>query len=276
MERPAEAPRPYLWTREKYVQMRDLGWFTGQQVELIGGQIVVHPGPDLSGPPVLPARRWSPGEFYRMVDLGLFLEQRVELMDGEVIEMPAQKNLHAIAIALTEDALRAAFGAGHWVRVQMTLDLGPRSVVDPDLAVIAGTPRSQVGMGNPTTALLVVEVSETSLPYDRTVVPRDYRRTFERAIDWLTPTNADRDACWLSHLRGWSGGKSYCRLGRVMMEAMDMEQPPRILSPIPVLAQFEEAKGPEDRILVGLHAGILQSRRLIVMPDLREAWLEDA
>ena len=33
-----------------------------------------------------------------MIDLGWFVGRRVELIDGEIIEMPAQKNLHGIAV----------------------------------------------------------------------------------------------------------------------------------------------------------------------------------
>src|SRR5947209_5201576 len=108
-------------------------------------------------------RRWSREEFYRLLDLGFFDEQRVELIGGEILLMPAQKNFHALGITLTEDALRAAFGPGYWVRVQMSLDLTPHSVPDPDLAVIAGSVRDHLGdVDNPTTALLIVEVSETT------------------------------------------------------------------------------------------------------------------
>jgi Uma2 family endonuclease len=113
------------------------------------------------------SHRWTREQFYQMLDLGWFQDQRVELIDGEVIDMPAQKNFHALAITLTEDALKIAFGANYWVRVQMTLDLTPLSSPDPDLAVVAGSPRCHAVSANPTTALLTVEVSETTLWYDR-------------------------------------------------------------------------------------------------------------
>jgi Uma2 family endonuclease len=112
--------------------------------------------------------RWTREEFYQMLDLGWFQDQRVELIDGEVIDMPSQKNYHGAAITLTMDALRLAFGAGFWVRNQLSLDLSPRSVPDPDLAVVAGSPqRVTAATPNPTTALLVVEVSDSTLAYDR-------------------------------------------------------------------------------------------------------------
>jgi Uma2 family endonuclease len=111
--------------------------------------------------------RFNRDQFYRMVDAGIFDGIRVELIDGEIVEMPAQSNIHALAIKLCEDALNAIYGAGHWVRVQMPLDLTPYSSPDPDLAVIPGSPRTHSTRANPTSALLVVEVSESSLSYDR-------------------------------------------------------------------------------------------------------------
>jgi len=105
-------------------------------------------------------------EFYRLFEAGHFQDRRVELIDGKVLEMAPQNNFHAASILLTQDALRQVFGVGYWVRVQNSLDLSPWSVVDPDLAVVPGSPRGCVRT-NPTTALLVVEVSETTLATDR-------------------------------------------------------------------------------------------------------------
>lgn len=112
-------------------------------------------------------RRWTAEEFYRLLDEGYFNGQRVELLEGEIIEMSAQRNVHAIGIGLGEIALQKAFGPRFWVRVQMSLDLTPYSVIDPDLAVIAGTIRQNATPNNPTTALLVTEVAESSLSKDR-------------------------------------------------------------------------------------------------------------
>jgi Uma2 family endonuclease len=161
-------PRPYQWTRDEYYQMSDLGWFRDQKVELIGGEILVHPGLDAvpPGPEKLPTRRWTREEYFQMISFGWFQGKRVELIDGEVLEMPAQFDIHLASITLTADSLRAAFGSGHWVRVQGSLDLSPHGIPDPDLAVTLGSPR---GAARPiaTSALLVVEVSESTLPYDR-------------------------------------------------------------------------------------------------------------
>jgi Uma2 family endonuclease len=112
-------------------------------------------------------RLWTREEFYRLIEHNFFLNERVELLEGVILQMASQKNYHAMGIKLTEDALEAAFGPNFWVRVQMSLDLTPMSVLDPDIAVIAGGVRTHDPSFNPTTALLIVEVSETTLRYDR-------------------------------------------------------------------------------------------------------------
>jgi Uma2 family endonuclease len=112
--------------------------------------------------------RWTAEDYYKLAESGALQGRRVQLIGGEIIEMAAQHNVHLAAITLAQNALSQAFGAAHWVRVQGSLDLSPLSVPDPDLAVIFGTPRNYT-VNNPTSALLVVEVSDTTLAYDRRV-----------------------------------------------------------------------------------------------------------
>jgi Uma2 family endonuclease len=109
--------------------------------------------------------RWTVDEYHQMVDLGWFQDQRVELIDGEILERPVPNNPHVVAMSLTEDALRSAFGSGFWIRPQSPITLGSASEPEPDLAVVPGKPRDYTS--HPTTALLVVEISDSSLSYDR-------------------------------------------------------------------------------------------------------------
>ncbi len=158
-----EEPRPIQWTAEEFDEMRALGWFAGQDVELISGEVFAREGPD-----TLTKHRWTRDELFQMLDHGLLAGHRVELIAGEVLEMPAQFNLHAAAIDLTADALRLVFGVGFWVRRQGSLDLSPLGVPDPDVDVIRDTPRGSVRT-MPTSALLVVEASDSTLRLDRKI-----------------------------------------------------------------------------------------------------------
>jgi Uma2 family endonuclease len=104
-------------------------------------------------------------EYHTLAEMGWFEGQRVELIEGEIIEMSPQKEPHFQSILLILDVLQLAFGPGHSVRPQGPLSLATASEPEPDVAVVRGTPRDYTA--HPTTALLVVEVSESSLAYDR-------------------------------------------------------------------------------------------------------------
>jgi Uma2 family endonuclease len=113
-------------------------------------------------------RRWTRQDYERMAAAGLFQpEERLELIEGTIYRMTPQSSRHAAVVQLIEEALRRAFATGWCFRVQMPLALGDWSAPEPDLAVVAGGPRDFLE-AHPTTAALVVEVAERSLPYDRT------------------------------------------------------------------------------------------------------------
>jgi Uma2 family endonuclease len=118
--------------------------------------------------------RWTKKEFYRLAELGFFQDRHVELVGGELMQMTINPP-HCVALGLTSDALRAAFGPGHYVRSQGVLDLAIRHQPQPDLAVVPGVPRDYAS-AHPTSALLVVEVSDTTIRYDRLVKAHLYAR----------------------------------------------------------------------------------------------------
>ena len=111
--------------------------------------------------------RWSLKDYYRLCHEEWFLERRVQLIGGDIWEFGPSHDWHEAGVTLTQDELREAFGTGYWVRVHGSLDVSDCSVPDPDLAVIAGSPRQYRTQGNPETALLVVEVGEAMLGFDR-------------------------------------------------------------------------------------------------------------
>lgn len=113
------------------------------------------------------AKMWTREEYDRLVRAGAFHpEARVQLVQGEILEMSPQSPAHAAAIQLAHGALQAAFGPGCYVRVQMPMALGEDSEPEPDLAVVTEPPRSLV-RAHPMTAILVVEVADATLHFDR-------------------------------------------------------------------------------------------------------------
>lgn len=111
------------------------------------------------------ARRWTKAEYSRMGELGWFRDQRVELIEGEIVVQSPQDFPHSKCTDRVHDALKAAFGARAWVRMQLPVDFGPYSEPEPDVSVVPGN-RDEY-QSHPEKALLIVEVASSSLSYDR-------------------------------------------------------------------------------------------------------------
>jgi Uma2 family endonuclease len=110
--------------------------------------------------------RWTREQYERMAAEGYFHpDARVELIEGIVYDMAPQGSQHITALHLLGDVLRRIFPESY-VRFQGPLALGDFSAPEPDLAVVPGSTRDYAD-AHPTTALLVVEVSNSSLLHDR-------------------------------------------------------------------------------------------------------------
>ena len=113
-------------------------------------------------------RRFTADEFERMVVAGIFREEeRLELIGGEIVEMAPIGHRQAAGIANLNKRLVMGAGDRALVWVQGPARLAIDSVPEPDLALLrlhsyrSGSPRSE-------DVLLIVEVAESSLRYDRT------------------------------------------------------------------------------------------------------------
>jgi len=112
-------------------------------------------------------RRWTREEYYRMAERGVLApDERVELIDGEILKIVVQDSRHFVAIQRAQKALEAAFGPGCCVRAQGPLTIDDCSEPEPDLAVVKGSVNDYRD-AHPRSGLLVVEVSDTSVEFDR-------------------------------------------------------------------------------------------------------------
>jgi Uma2 family endonuclease len=159
-----ENPCPFRLTREQFHDLSSLGFFGSARVELLNGEAVETYPDDPSDPEPRPFR-FTREQFYRMGELGFFEARRVELVLGELVALAPVSEAHVASVTLAGDQLRVAFGPNHYVRVQAPLNL---AVIDPlpDLAVVPGGPRDYAIA--PTTALLIIEVADTTLAHDTT------------------------------------------------------------------------------------------------------------
>jgi Uma2 family endonuclease len=164
-----EESRPYQFSETEFAEMIRSGWIDSESARLIGGAVLLRDEKDTRLP-----RKWTRDEYLQMSDWGWFEDCKVHLIGGEVIENATRYDCHVAGVSLTVDALRQQFGTGYWVRTHGSLDLDPHGVPDPDVAVVLGSPRGARPRHMPTTALLVVEISDSTLREDRTTMASLY------------------------------------------------------------------------------------------------------
>ena len=116
-------------------------------------------------------RRFTVEEFYRMADAGILGENnRVELIEGEVFEMTPIGSRHAACVKRLHKLLERRLGDQALVSVQDPIRISQTAEPQPDIALLK--PRADFyAQAHPTPqdVLLVVEVADASLDYDRRV-----------------------------------------------------------------------------------------------------------
>jgi Uma2 family endonuclease len=123
--------------------------------------------------PVLP-RHLTAERYFALVDEGVLSEDdRVELLEGVVVAMAPQSPRHASTVHRIAETLRPLVAMTGTIRQQFPLIANAASVPEPDLALVQG-PASAYEDAHPKTALLVVEVADSSLGQDRLTKARIY------------------------------------------------------------------------------------------------------
>ncbi len=99
-----------------------------------------------------------------MVRLGFFQGERLELIHGTLLRMPPIGPPHATVVTRLNRLLLLRLADRTEVRVQQPLVAHDESEPEPDIALV---PVGDYSQGHPDCALLVVEVADTSLAFDR-------------------------------------------------------------------------------------------------------------
>ena len=122
--------------------------------------------------------RITVGEYYRMAEVGLLApEARVELIDGVIIDMAPIGSRHAGTESQLGELLAETIGTRAILRMQSPIRLSRSSEPQPALALFKRR-RDFYKTAHPTAkdSLLVIELSETTLRYDREIKVPLYAR----------------------------------------------------------------------------------------------------
>jgi len=131
-------------------------------------------------------------EFERMAETGILSEDdRVELIEGEIIEMSPIGSRHAACVDRFNEFI-ARLRLNVIVRVQSSIQLDDYSQPQPDLALLRRRDDFySSSLPRPADVLLVIEVADTTLQYDRFMkLPASALAGIPEA--WLANRPADR------------------------------------------------------------------------------------
>ena len=114
----------------------------------------------------MPRWRWTTAELLRLTELGAFTDNdRFELIGGEIVPMSPKGRRHEVVADVLQKFWARRCPEEIWISAERQFNLEPETYTTPDLLVRpAGI---QVPDVRGDTALLVVEVADTSLAYDQ-------------------------------------------------------------------------------------------------------------
>jgi Uma2 family endonuclease len=136
-------------------------------------------------------RLFTVEEYHRMGEAGILGEDdRVELIYGEIVQMTAIGSRHAACVKRLLAAFSRHFADRAIVQVQDPVQASDLSEPEPDVVLLR--PRDDFyasGHPRPGDVLLMVEVADSSLDYDRTIKAPLYAATGVAEL-WIVNLNA--------------------------------------------------------------------------------------
>jgi len=134
----------------------------------------------------LQRRLFTVDEYERMVEAGILTENdRVELVDGEIVNMAAKGSHHSACLNRIMDLFYRFARPKAIVRVQDPVRLSDYSEPEPDLALVRlRDDLYENAHPRPDDVYLLVEVSDSTLAYDRGVKLDIYARAGIKEV-WI-------------------------------------------------------------------------------------------
>lgn len=128
-----------------------------------------------------------------MAQAGILQEDdHIELLDGEIIEMSPIGDRHVGCVLRSSTMFSARLAGQAIVSVQNPVRLSSGSEPEPDIALLRPRPDFySTGIPGPEDVLLLIEVAETSLAYDRDVKLLFYAEASIPEV-WIADLNAGR------------------------------------------------------------------------------------
>ena len=137
-------------------------------------------------------RKFTVDEYYLMAKVGILHEDdRVELIDGRIVEMPPIGSHHSSSVKDVKQTFRDYDGERVTVGIQDPVRLDDGSEPQPDISILRlRADNYRNAHPGPADILLLIEVSDSSIIYDRNVKVSLYARAGIIEI-WLVNLEAN-------------------------------------------------------------------------------------
>jgi Uma2 family endonuclease len=139
-----------------------------------------------------PRKRFTVDDYYRMAEVGILTESdRVELIEGEIVEMSPIGDRHLMSVTRANMIFARGLGDRVVVSVQNAAYMDRYNEPQPDVVLIR--PREGfygTGRPHPEDVVLLIEVSDSTLRFDRTVKLPIYARNGIREV-WIVDLKTD-------------------------------------------------------------------------------------
>ena len=166
--------------------------------------------------------RWPKSLYYQMGEMGWFRDKRVELLNGEIIEMAPMGTLHLTGVGRAGRTMMRVFGEAFLIVFPGALDIDGLTELEPDVAVL-NVGVDGLASKRPEDAVLVIEVSDSSLHFDRTIKSYLYAKAGitdywivnlnDRAIEvYRDPTIGSDGSAHYAEIRSYRPGEAIAPL----------------------------------------------------------------
>lgn len=163
-----------------------------------------------------PRHRWTVAEYHRMAEVGLLNEDsRVELIDGEIIEMAPIGSQHSGKVNRFIHLFSKAFSDKAIIAAQNPVVLGGYGEPQPDIAILRWR-EDYYEQAHPHAedVLLIVEVSDSTLHYDRDIKTPLYASHGIPEV-WLLDIQSRQLEIYREPINGEYRQRDYRRTGQI-------------------------------------------------------------
>ncbi len=155
-------------------------------------------------------KRFTVNDYHRLIETGIIPENhRLELIRGEIFEMAAKGSPHTVCTGLLCRQLDRLVGDQVAIRSQEPITLPNDSEPEPDVAIALGQIQDyRSSHPTPDQILLIIEVADSSLTYDRTTKLSLYAE-FHIPHYWIANVSAKQMECHSHPYQDSEGNFSY-------------------------------------------------------------------